>query len=136
MYEASTQSRWSRAGGQAAARLSANGRARPPERLDGEEDRIADDPTYQSFAHRHHTYLARGLYADHLDRLDSLFPADRILVLQSEALFTEPQATLGRVFEFLGLPPAHIDDLPVYKAVRYAPLAPALRQRLDEYYAE
>ena len=31
---------------------------------------------------------------------------------------------------------AHIDDLPVYKAVRYAPLSPALRKRLDDYYAE
>jgi hypothetical protein len=109
---------------------------REPDRLAGEEDRIRHDPSYQSWSHRHHTYLARGLYADNLAALDALFPPDRILVLQSEALFREPQATLGRIFEFLGLPPARIDDLPVYKATRYAPLAPELRQRLDDYYAE
>ena len=39
-----------------------------PERLRGEEERLAGERGYRSFAHQHHGYLARGRYADQLER--------------------------------------------------------------------
>ncbi len=40
--------------------------AAEPERLAGEHQRLLDDPSYRSFAHQHHSYLARGRYAEQL----------------------------------------------------------------------
>ena len=39
-----------------------------PERLDGEERRLVQFPGYASVAHQHHSYVARGHYADQLER--------------------------------------------------------------------
>lgn len=106
---------------------------REPERLAGEVERMLD-PGYRSYAHRHHTYLARGHYAEHLEALGAFVPPGRILVLQSEALFADPAATLGGVFRYLGLPDASLGPLPVYKAARDEAMPIGVRRRLEEYY--
>ncbi|CCH78157.1 Sulfotransferase [Nostocoides japonicum T1-X7] len=82
-----------------------------PERLDGEEARIMADPRYDSTAHRHHSYAARGRYAEQIARLHGLFGSDRVLVLQSESLFIRPNVELARVWDFLGLQPVTLDGL-------------------------
>ncbi|HXS47682.1 MAG TPA: sulfotransferase domain-containing protein, partial [Solirubrobacterales bacterium] len=41
---------------------------REPERLEGEQERILEDPGYRSFAHQHHSYVSRGRYAEQLER--------------------------------------------------------------------
>ncbi len=55
--------------------------------------------------------VALGLYADQLARWDACVGSDRLLVLCSEDLFVDPAATLGRVTDFLGLPPHEGVDL-------------------------
>lgn len=57
----------------------------------------------------HASYRRRGLYAEQITRYRALFPPDRLLVLGAGALAREPEATLGRAFEFLGLPPEPVD---------------------------
>ena len=110
---------------------------REPERLAGEVERIEADPAYQSYAHRHHTYLARGHYAEQVEALQARFGRDRLLVLQSEALFAAPEATLRRVFRFLDLDEEPVlGPLPVYKAGRDQTMPPEVRERVDDYYAE
>ena len=42
------------------------------QRLAGEAERIVAQPGYLSHSHQHHAYLARGRYADQLERLDKL----------------------------------------------------------------
>lgn len=54
----------------------------------------------------HASYKRRGQYADQLEHLFGLFPRNQVLVLWSADLFEHPRATMGRVFAFLGLPPA------------------------------
>jgi hypothetical protein len=93
------------------------------------------DPAYQSYAHRHHTYLSRGHYAEQLEGLYGLFGPERVLVLQSEAMFADPDATLQGVFRFLGLEAATLGPLPVYKAGREREMPAAVRTRLEAYYA-
>ena len=73
---------------------------REPERLAGEVEKILRDPAYESYHHRHHAYVTRGIYADQVQTLLSLFPRDQILILD---FLSDPPAGMERVLDFLGL---------------------------------
>jgi hypothetical protein len=109
---------------------------RESQRLEGEEERLAADPAYESFEHRHHSYLARGRYAEQLSRLLDLFPSDQLLVVQSEKLFADPHGQLSRIWDFLGIDRVQLDGLVALKPGRYAAISPAVRARLQNYYAD
>ena len=51
------------------------------------------------------SYVDRGRYARQIDALYSHFPRAQVLLLRSADLLADPVATLGRVTDFLGLPP-------------------------------
>ncbi|SRR6266545_871190 len=109
---------------------------REPERLDGEAERMVVDPGYSSFAYRHFSYLARGRYAEQLERVYAVVPPSRVLVLQSEALFADPGAEMARVWRFLDLRPYRLAEAPVFKAGRHAESMPELTRRwLERYFA-
>lgn len=50
-------------------------------------------------------YLSKGLYGQQLTRYAALFPRERLLVLYTEDLKSNPHTTLKRVFEFLDVVP-------------------------------
>lgn len=54
---------------------------------------------------RNHSYLARGRYAEQLDRWFAHLPRERILVLRSEDLYADPAAAYAGILRFLGLEP-------------------------------
>jgi hypothetical protein len=105
-------------------------------RVGGEEERMMADPSYVSPAHRHYTYLRRGHYADQLERLYALFPPEQVLVLQSEALFTDPHGQLERVWSFLGLSSVRLDGLHAMKTGHYGAMPADSVERLQHYYRE
>ena len=106
------------------------------ERLAGEVEKLTADPSYESYAHRHHTYLSRGHYAEQLEHLYTLFPREQVLVLQSEALFAEPHRELARVWDFLGLSQVELSGLKPIKANSYDKAMPdGAAERLADYYA-
>jgi len=108
--------------------------AREPERLAGQAERI--EAGGESFAWRHHSYLARGRYAEQLERLYELFPPSQVLVCQSEALLADPNATLATAWPFLGLPDHRIDRPRAFKMGGYQDgMPPAVRARLEAYFA-
>lgn len=109
---------------------------REEERLAGEAERMAAEPGYDSFEFRHHAYLARGRYAEQLDHMLRHFPADRLLVLQSEALFANPDAAIGAVWDHLGLPPRPLRGVRAFEVGRYDAIPSAARDRLTAYYEE
>lgn len=109
---------------------------RESERLEGEVGRIIADPGYNSFSHQHHSYTARGLYADQLDVLRSLFPEERMSFVLSERLFEEPQQVEAEVLSFLGLPSRASGDYGRHNAGRYTEMPAALRQRLADRFAD
>lgn len=109
---------------------------REPERLQGEVERILADPGYNSFSHQHHSYLARGVYADQLQVLSSLFPQDRISTVLSERLFSEPQQVESEVLDFLGLPPGTPRAHGRHNAGRYTEMPAPLRRRLADHFAD
>jgi hypothetical protein len=104
-------------------------------RLDGEVERMRADPRYESHSHRHHSYRRRGHYAEQLVRLQALYPADRILVLESERFFTRPREQYARVLDFLGLPRFEPERFDRWNARPRAPMAESTRRRLREHFA-
>ncbi len=104
--------------------------AREQLRLSGEEERILGDPGYRSFAHQHHSYLARGRYAEQLERWLEQIERDRLLVLSAEELFEDPRAVVATAQRFLGLEPLPPGDLSARNARTNAPIGDDSRQRL------
>lgn len=110
--------------------------AAEPTRLEGELGRIASEPGYDSVSHRHHSYLARGLYAEQLDRWYEHVPREQLLVLRSEDLFADPAAVFSEVLRFLELPPHELGEYQPYNQRPYTGLAPGTREELRRYFAE
>ncbi len=106
-------------------------------RLAGEEERLLADPGYRSLSHRHHSYRARGRYAEQLERWFAVFPRDRFLILSSEQFFADPAAAVRQVVEFLGLPdrPLPAFRVPPSSATR-SPIESGIREQLAAEFAE
>ena len=109
---------------------------REEERLDGEEQRMIADPSYYSFAHQHHSYIARGLYLAQIRRWHEVLPREQLLILDSAAFFADADVAYREVLRFLELKER---SLPAYEKMnahtydRMSPRALAfLRGRLNE----
>jgi hypothetical protein len=109
---------------------------REAERLSGEVSRMQKDPDFHSRNHHRFSYLARGMYAEQLERLLTLFPRESILVLSSEKLFADPAAARERSLRFLGLPPHHLTSYPHYNPGRYSNMDLQTRNRLMDHFAD
>ncbi len=73
------------------------------DRLDGEIERIAADPAYESHAHRHQAYRRRGQYVEQLERVLEHFPRTQLHVMESESFFADPAREYANLLEFLQL---------------------------------
>ncbi len=106
------------------------------ERLAGETERLRREPHAISHAHRHQAYLARGRYAEQLERLDAFLGRDRVLVIDSGNLFADPWPVYDRVLDFLGLPRTGDPEFRRHNArPRISPMPDGLRRSLQEYFA-
>ena len=99
--------------------------AAEPARLGDDEQRLARGEIRQSRAHQHFSYLARGRYAEQLERWWRHYPRERLLVLRFEHLARDPLAVLDRTLEFLGLPSIENVRLEARNARKYPPMNPA-----------
>jgi hypothetical protein len=75
-----------------------------PERLTRALERKAADPNDKGTEYRRVSYLARGDYAAQLRRWFDQVGRERVLVLVSEEMFTDPVPEFRKVESFLGLP--------------------------------
>lgn len=73
------------------------------ERTTGESERMATEPGYQSYAHRHHAYAARGDYVTLLRPYYERFPSSQIHIVYSESFFAEPVHEFQALTDFLGI---------------------------------
>lgn len=103
-------------------------------RLAGEIERMRDDPRYESMAHRHHSYRRRGHYAEQLEHLFRFFPREQVHVIESEEFFAGPAGPYRDLAAFLGLRPFTPAGFGKYNARPGAPMDPATRRMLAEYY--
>ena len=104
------------------------------DRLGNSEQRLADGTLARSREHQHFSYLARGRYAEQLDRWWAVFPHEQLLVLKFEDLAREPLEALNRTLNLLGLPRAASVSLEARNTRKYSPLAETTAARLREYF--
>jgi hypothetical protein len=101
--------------------------------LDSELARLREDPPVYTDLVNRISYVARGRYAEQLERWLSYFRRDQLLVLLSEELFGDPASAMARVTRFLEIPMRHASDYPRLGGVGvgdYTPMARATRERL------
>jgi hypothetical protein len=103
-------------------------------RLEGEIDRMASDLRYESFAHRHHSYLHRGHYDEQLERVFQHFSREQVHIIDSEIFFAEPAQEYQRLLAFLGLRPFEPAFFDRHNARPSQPMAAGTRRMLEEYY--
>ena len=106
------------------------------ERLRGEVERMVADPSYFSEAWWNYTYVARGRYAEQLERWLEIFPREQLLVLFTEELGTSTGEAYARVLEFIGARPHELRSYPRIFGHDYASMNPATRARLDAEFTE
>ena len=103
-------------------------------RLEGERKRIMADPGYESFSFDHHTYRARGHYADQLDHLERIFGRDRIHVIDSGDFFAAPGPAYEQLLDFLDLPDCGQPRFTPQNARPRSPMPESLRDALEEHF--
>jgi hypothetical protein len=106
------------------------------ERLQGEVERMLADPRYFSDAWWNHTYRARGLYAEQLERWFAVFPREQLHVLTADELGAETDASYRRVLEHIGVPSRSLPQYPRVFEREYGAMQPETRRRLAESFAE
>jgi hypothetical protein len=105
------------------------------ERLAGERERLLIDPGFRARHHRDHSYVARGLYADQLERWLAHFPREHLLVLRAEDFLAHPAEGYGQVLTFVGIRAWDLGDFVPHNIGSYAAIHPELRARLEERFA-
>jgi hypothetical protein len=108
--------------------------AAEPDRLGDAEVRLALGEIQRSNAHQHFSYLARGRYAEQLQRWLVHYPREQLLVLRFEDLVADPMAVFGRSLGFCGLPPIERVRLEARNTRKYPPMAPATAERLRAHF--
>lgn len=109
--------------------------AAEPARVEAADAQLADGSLDRSADHQHFSYLARGRYAEQLERWFALYRRERFHVVRFEDLVMEPLARLNDVLAFLGLPAASRVDLEPRNTRRYPPMSEAMAARLRDYFA-
>ncbi len=105
-------------------------------RLQGEVQRMVEEPGYLAKAHRHWSYVDRGRYAAQLERLYEWVPPDQVLVVSSEQLFARTNETMQKVARFLGLRPFDWRDTATFKAGVGQSMPPLLRAELTALFRD
>lgn len=74
------------------------------ERTDGQLERMMQDPSYYSQAFDWYSYRDRGIYRPQVERWLAAFPAEQLMIVQSEEFSRDQQGTMDHVSDFLGIP--------------------------------
>ena len=83
---------------------------------------------------KHHSYLARGRYADQLKRWFRYFPREQFCFIRSETMREVPAATYDQVCHFLGVQRWHGLEFENRHVREYEPMGEAIRAELAEYF--
>jgi hypothetical protein len=111
------------------------------ERIGADHERLLVDPDYVSRRHHRYSYVARGRYADQLERWLAHYPRQRFVFVRSEDLYADPPQTYRRLLDDLGLEPSEPRE---FRNHSYAagprqdgpPMSPSVRARLQATFAE
>jgi hypothetical protein len=102
--------------------------AREPERL-----AVSADPLHPAW--RHHSYLARGVYAEQISRWFDRFPRHHFAIVKSEEFYRDPLVVLHETQTFLGVEAHRPAVRKIHHRAVYEAMDPVVRQRLMAYFA-
>jgi hypothetical protein len=105
-------------------------------RMRGEVERMLREPSYFSHAWWNYTYVARGRYAEQLERWFARFPRERLLVLFTEELAADTAGTYRRVLDFLGAGAHDLESYPRIFERDYEQMPAGTRARLERLFEE
>jgi Sulfotransferase domain len=105
-----------------------------PARLGRSEQQLASGEMTFSREHQLHSYLARGRYAEQLERWFAFYPRRRIHVLRFEDFAKDPLGGLNQTLAFLGLPEAKSVRLDARNTRRYPAMEAGTAARLRQYF--
>jgi hypothetical protein len=93
------------------------------------------DEQYQSFNHRHFSYLSRGLYVEQLNNVFKLFRKEQVLILKSEDFFTRTADILQETCSFLKITPWQSLEFDRLNEGSYSKMKPETNESLRAYFA-
>jgi hypothetical protein len=93
------------------------------------------DPRSLSLEYNWRSYIARGLYAEQLERWLGCFDRAQIHVALSERYFADPALVVGEIQRFLGLSTVVPPKLTPRGRAGYEPVPDAMRLQLQEIFA-
>ena len=105
-------------------------------RLEGIEERLMSDPSYVSRPHQHYSYMARGHYAQQLEKLYTHFDRKNVLVMTTDKLISDSQPSLSAIQSFIGLEPDPSIELEKRNASSKFEPRPETIQRLTDEFAK
>ncbi|MDH4166156.1 MAG: sulfotransferase domain-containing protein [Gammaproteobacteria bacterium] len=108
--------------------------AAEPDRIDRVHERLARGEIERSAAHQYFSYLARGRYAEQLERWLQYYPREQLLVLRFEDLARNPLPQANAALAHVGLSPLGEAQLGPRNTRKYPPLDPATAERLRDYF--
>lgn len=85
-------------------------------RLEGEVERMLEDPRYHSTAHDWYSYRTRGEYLPQIQNWLQHFDRDQLLVLVSEDLYSRTQPTIDDICRFLEIPTFTVPSISAFNA--------------------
>jgi len=109
--------------------------AAEPDRINRDHERLARGEIERSEAHQYFSYLARGRYAEQLERWLRVYPREQLLVLRFEDLAKEPLPVLNRSLVYLELSSMGSAKLEPRNTRKYPPIETATAERLRQYFA-
>jgi hypothetical protein len=104
-------------------------------RLDGEAERLTRDRYYYSYNHQQYSYLARGRYVEQIENWLHIFPRERFLFIQSEAIFSDPSRYFSEITNFLGIDNVVVNNFAVRFEGIDGQLDHGIRSRLFNYFS-
>lgn len=99
-------------------------------------DQVLNERDYKNEYFIRYTYKSRGRYKEQLERYLQFFPAQQILLINSEEFFNDPHESLNRVFDFVGVDAGFkIDDVaPRNVGTNRSDVPPSVYEYLNDYF--
>jgi hypothetical protein len=102
-------------------------------RLQGESEKMIENPNYFSYNRQIFSYLTSGIYVDQLELWIKYFSKNQFLIIKSEDFDNDPKQTFHEVENFLGLNHAKI-HFAKQNIGKYEPINPEIRKKLAEFF--
>ena len=105
-----------------------------PERISDQWEKMLSGEKYDGVQIYRYSYLATGTYVDQVKDLLSLFDRNRILFLEAENFFRNPNAGIQTILNFLNLPKWELARPGVHNQGKYQDMDIRLREKLIDHF--